>query len=496
MAYYIPLNGRFLNKETMELDSPVKLPLPDSLLSDANNQSKDCAVLHGFVFRTIENPTSSDIVMCGPHALLPAPIPRKYFHQLAQVQIYINELLYLISKDYDFIRETLKSATVSDNFTGRLLKILETTLKEDIAGTGVLALLRSDYFLDGSTDEMLPKMVEINTIASGAGAIQSNLTPVHKYTTQLLGGRCDVEKSLPTNNNIEKYSNAFVKAWEIYGTPKAAIIFVVSRTERNIFDQRLIEFGIKKINWDIPIKRVTLLDIGSKGKLSDDRRLIVDSTEVAIVYYRDGYIPSHFTSEMEWNAVFMAARSRAICCPNVSLHLAGTKKVQQVIAKPGMVERFISNPDKVKAIRATFTGQYSLDIGAEGDEAIAMAINSPENFVMKPNKEGGGNNIYGVDIRTKLLEIQNTSERNAYILMDRIFPVTVPGYKVVSSPELPKLQNMVSEFGMFGALVSDGNDVVLNEFAGHLVRTKPNGVDEGGIMVGVSISDTPFLVEF
>ncbi|XP_071958071.1 glutathione synthetase-like isoform X1 [Antedon mediterranea] len=478
----------------MELDPPVKLPLSDSLLSDAVNQSKDCAVSHGFVFRTFENPTSSDTVMCGPHALLPAPIPRKYFHQLADGQMYINELLYLISKDYDFIRETLKSAAVSDDFTGRLLKILEKILEEGIADAGVLALLRSDYLLDGSTDEMLPKMVEINTIASSLGAVTTNLTLVHRYTTQLLGGRCDVEKSLPTNNHIEKYSKAFVKAWEVYDTPKAAIVFVVSTTERNVFDQRLLEFEVKKINLDIPVKRITLLDIGSKGKLSDDRRLIVDGTEVAIVYYRDGYIPSHFKSETEWNAVLLAARSRAICCPNVSLHLAGTKKVQQAIAKPGMVERFISNPDKVAAIRATFTGQYSLDIGAEGDKAIAMAIASPEKFVMKPNKEGGGNNIYGVDIRTKLLGIQNTSERNAYILMDRIFPVTVPGYKVVSSPELPELQNMVSEFGMFGALVSDKNDVVLNEYSGHLVRTKVNGVDEGGVAAGASALDTPFLI--
>ena len=36
----------------------------------------------------------------------------------------------------------------------------------------------------------------------------------------------------------------------------------------------------------------------------------------------------------------MMERSRAIKCPSAALHLAGTKKVQQVLASPGVLERY------------------------------------------------------------------------------------------------------------------------------------------------------------
>ena len=48
-------------------------------------------------------------------------------------------------------------------------------------------------------------------------------------------------------------------------------------------------------------------------------------------------------------------------CPTIGYHLAGTKKVQQVLSEPGMLERFFSDPEEIKLIRDTFTGNYSLD---------------------------------------------------------------------------------------------------------------------------------------
>ena len=58
----------------------------------------------------------------------------------------------------------------------------------------------------------------------------------------------------------------------------------------------------------------------------------------------------------------MLERSRAVLCPSAAYHLVGTKKVQQVLSKPGMVERFISDPHHVKMIRDTFAKLYSLDV--------------------------------------------------------------------------------------------------------------------------------------
>lgn len=37
--------------------------------------------------------------------------------------------------------------------------------------------------------------------------------------------------------------------------------------------------------------------------------------------------------------------------------------------------------------------------GPEGDQAIQMAMENPERYVLKPQREGGGNNVYGEEIR-------------------------------------------------------------------------------------------------
>ena len=55
---------------------------------------------------------------------------------------------------------------------------------------------------------------------------------------------------------------------------------------------------------------------------------------------------------------------------------------------------------------------------------------TPERFVLKPQREGGGNNVYGEDIKPFLESIRTSKERNAYILMDRIQPPVTKNYMV------------------------------------------------------------------
>ena len=52
----------------------------------------------------------------------------------------------------------------------------------------------------------------------------------------------------------------------------------------------------------------------------------------------------------------------------------------------------------------------------------------------------------------------------------------------------------VSELGVYGVLLSRGDDVLMNVAAGHLLRTKPADADEGGVASGFAVLDSPFLV--
>lgn len=57
----------------------------------------------------------------------------------------------------------------------------------------------------------------------------------------------------------------------------------------------------------------------------------------------------------------MIEKSVSVKCPTMAECLIGTKKVQQVFALPGVVERFITDKNTAQRIRNTFAGLYSLD---------------------------------------------------------------------------------------------------------------------------------------
>lgn len=103
--------------------------------------------------------------------------------------------------------------------------------------------------------------------------------------------------------------------------------------------------------------------------------------EIAVIYFRAGYEPNHYHTNKEWEARLVMERSQAIKCPSIQYHLAGTKKVQQMLARKGSVERFITDTNKIELIRDIFTGLYSLDFDEFGDQAIHMALDNPERYI-------------------------------------------------------------------------------------------------------------------
>jgi hypothetical protein len=101
----------------------------------------------------------------------------------------------------------------------------------------------------------------------------------------------------------------------------------------------------------------------------------------------------------------------------------------------------------MEQIKACFTGLYPLDQSPEGLAAYDMAMKNPQKFVLKPQREGGGNNIYGNDIPPFLSQL-SIEQRNAYILMDLIEP-DVRTNVMVKNGQFEETQ-VVSELGIYG----------------------------------------------
>lgn len=171
----------------------------------------------------------------------------------------------------------------------------------------------------------------------------------------------------------------------------------------------------------IPVIRRTLRQLSETSSFDSAGQLLLDGGAhiCAIVYFRAGYTPRDYPSDAEYDAIYRVERSVAVKCPSLAVHLAGAKKVQQVLADPAELSRFLA-PDECAQLQQCFAGLYALH---DDDEAtlrvIAAAIVSPHKYVLKPQREGGGNNLWA-DEMVDALKRMNKQERAAFILMDKI----------------------------------------------------------------------------
>lgn len=347
------------------------------------------------------------------------------------------------------------------------------------------------------------KQVEFNTIASSFGGLSSQVSDLHKHLFTIDAypdaiSSAVTPSSLPESSSVPDLALGMAKAHEVYGKSvnklPTCVIFLVQDTERNVFDQRHLEYALNK-NHGVRTFRLPFSRILSDTKVDESRKLIYTPPqtphkqfEVSLVYLRAGYAPSEYESQTAWDARLQLERSTAIKCPSVLLQLAGTKKVQQVLATPHSphLKRFLPDEEKARQVLRTFAPIYPLDKSEAGLEARKLATNaeSATRYVMKPQREGGGNNVYRKAIPVTLKDMPE-SHWPAHILMEMIEPPAQSNV-IFRNGEMQS-GGVICELGMYGACLwrqgkLDGRcEVVENFEAGYLLRTKGDSSEEGGV---------------
>ncbi len=179
----------------------------------------------------------------------------------------------------------------------------------------------------------------MNNIASSFGALASRLPTLHDMMLTELGlSREEIGSRVPRNEALDTVASGPVEAWKLYGQTKAVILVLVEELNQNIADQRLVEFRIAELSLSAAnCVRLTFRQSSDCLSLDgEDRKLMVTfpackrSLQVAVVYFRTGYMPSQYDSEADWAVRLLIERSKAIKCPSIGFHLAGAKKIQQV----------------------------------------------------------------------------------------------------------------------------------------------------------------------
>jgi glutathione synthase len=318
---------------------------------------------------------------------------------------------------------------------------------------------------------------------------------------------------LPENQSIQGLAKGIESAFHAYGKSELShpkcVIFLTQVGERNVFDQRHLEYQVAKSS--VPVFRLPFSDILTTTTISDTqkRQLLYHLPsnpsrvfEVAVIYMRSGYGPGDYTDETSWQARYHLERSAAIKCPTVLTQLAGTKKVQQVLAtprpasEPSMLSKFIKDDtEEAKELWKTFTNIYPMDASGAGLEARKKALDpeTAQAYVLKPQREGGGNNIYRGAI-PDFLKKTPESHWGSYILMELITPPPVEN--VILRNGQVEQGGVICELGVYGACVWDqkSGQVQYNEEAGYLLRTKGDKSEEGGVAAGFGCMDSCSLV--
>ncbi len=430
----------------------------------------------------------------APFSLSPYTMNESVFEEMAELTVPFSELMIRISRNTDFLVNHLKPIAAIDPF----LKMLLDCRSREITQSSQLLVQRNDFFIanvrqyndkqnsppeNNFTEGAVLRQVELNTVSASFPFLITRLNQLHKNLFE--------QNNLPAviqNNPLDAVVDAFAHAVKNYGISDCVMLVVVQPDEKNIFDQLGLEQHLW-VKYRIATVRKTLTEIHTDGKLRQGH-LVVDGKTVAVSYYRAGYTPDDFPAQEAFKGRQLIEASSTIQVPDLAMQLSGMKKIQQVLTKKEVLADFVSAENSGRFLK-TFAKMHTLDEiinTPEGEVSAAEWISKhADDYVLKPQREGGGNNYFGSDI-LKLLPTIKKEEQKAYILMEKIQAVPHPSLQVVN--EQAETLNCVSEIGRYGICFAENGEVKNNLDAGYLVRTKAKNVNEGGVCAGFACLNT------
>ncbi len=418
-----------------------------------------------------------------PCSLVPWKAPVEFVAETEELTSLTTLLYHRVAQDDDFLHRELEQTRKADEFIERLFRAKE----KELGGKPSLYLNRNDCMpASVAGGGVWPKQVEMNLMASALGEASAVVWRMHRFVGQ------EQSWTLKKNEAGQNLASGLADAYRRMDAD-GIILFLIPVGEVSVFDQRILEARLVEEH-GLATKRATLGELGERGELRGED-LFFDGHKVSIAYFRTGYAPYHYLGELEWKARDFLEASSAISVPSARTQLANTKLIQLVLSETEVLDRFLPSADAARVARScvTFTKlEQAFDgSGVSGREA---ALKNPDDWVLKPHREGGGNNFFGAQLVAELKRMSE-AEGAAFILMEKIRQPVFESVRMVDGVAIPC--RCFTELGFFSTAFFDGAtlDPAFLNTEGYLLRTKDESMDEGLVLGGFSFLDSLMLEE-
>ncbi|XP_057654245.1 glutathione synthetase-like isoform X2 [Diorhabda carinulata] len=411
----------------------IPLPIPEQELKELVSKGKDWAIMHGVSMRTKEQ-FSEDTITFAPFVLFPSTMPKKDFQHAVELQTIFQELFHKVAYDREFLKMCLENIVQVDEFTAKLFEIYETTEKEGVSQSIGLGLFRCDYML------------------------------------QCNDKRKDGSDDFYPFCNWKLIEINTIAAGFGWLGPASGLLHRYILQEMNQLD------NIK----NLPVNNALT---GLCGGILEAWELYGNSSAVILILVEDITYNISDQKFHEYTLKEMNPSIRIIRRNLTQIYYNGELNEEN--------ELIIDN--NIVGVVYFRTGYEPSQYPTENEWSARLLL---ERYILKPQREGGGHNIYGKRIRQYIDKLKNTKERIAWILMEKIFPPIIKGYMIRPGTEHPPpITDMVSELGIFGVIMGDSTRIISNRQVGHMLRTKVESADEGGVAAGLGALDSPYLID-
>ena len=394
----------------------------------------------------------------APISLDPYKISTEHFEHIQEVTLIYNELMMKVAHQFSWLQKVISKVAQVDDFTKNLLQIAQKQQNQKR-----LLIGRNDFLF---SQNGMPKQVEYNTVSSSFLCLAQKIYSTHQNSYC----QTSLHSKLFPNHSMYEVSQIITNLLCAY--PNSIALMVVQTNELNIFDQ----FGLlHELRFHgIFMKRVTFEQLFEHAKVVEGR-LYYQNHQVSLVYWRTGYSPDDYTSTQEWDMRMLLESADVFHCPDAALQLAGMKCIQQELTNPDSLQLFL-NLQQIEKLTSCYVALQKWD-----QEIAQKVLQNPDEYVLKPQREGGGHNFFGKDI-VKAVQSFSQQELEAYIVMEYIHAQEHDARLWIDG-NLDR-EKCITEVGIYGGAIWKNGQMQKNTTLGYLARTKLASENEGGVCAG------------